>query len=101
MTLSRGHRQRPASFVEAGRSRRTQSRHRKAYEEWLREALSELSVLPVLDSTTVHYATLCHELKKAGTPIPTNDAWIAALSREHQERTVGGSGAVPRPFIFR
>lgn len=61
-----------------------QSRHRKTYEEWLQTTLSELAVLPILDSTTEHYAALCHELKKAGTPIPTNDAWVAALSREHR-----------------
>jgi tRNA(fMet)-specific endonuclease VapC len=61
-----------------------QSRHRKAYEDWLRGALRDLAVLPVLDSTSQHYAVLCHELKRAGTPIPTNDAWIAALSREHR-----------------
>ena len=61
-----------------------QSRHRKAYEQWLREALSRLDVLPILDSTTEHYAALCQELKGAGTPIPTNDAWVAALSREHR-----------------
>jgi tRNA(fMet)-specific endonuclease VapC len=60
-----------------------QSRHRKVYEEWLREALSDLVVLPVLDSTSVHYAALWHKLKKAGTPIPTNDAWIAAIGQEH------------------
>ena len=61
-----------------------QSRHRTAYEEWLQVVLSELEVLPVLATTTEHYAALCHELKKAGTPIPTNDAWVAALSREHR-----------------
>ncbi|MFC1525441.1 type II toxin-antitoxin system VapC family toxin [Candidatus Latescibacterota bacterium] len=61
-----------------------QSRHRKAYEKWLREALSQLEVLPILDSTTEHYAALCEELRGAGTPIPTNDAWVAALSREHR-----------------
>ena len=60
-----------------------QSRHRKAYEEWLGQALRELAVLPVLESTAEHYAALCHELKKAGTPIPTNDAWVAAACREH------------------
>ena len=61
-----------------------QSRHRKAYEKWLDEVLSYLAVLPVLDSTAEHYAALCHELKRAGTPIPTDDAWVAALSREHR-----------------
>lgn len=60
-----------------------QSRHRKTYEDWLSQALTELLVLPVLESTTEHYAALCHELRKAGTPIPTNDAWVAAMSREH------------------
>ena len=35
------------------------------------------------DTTTHHYATLYARLKKAGTPIPTNDIWIAALAVEH------------------
>lgn len=61
-----------------------QSRHRKTYEKWLDEALSVLEVLPVFDSTTVHYAGLWQELKQSGTPIPTNDVWIAALCREHR-----------------
>lgn len=61
-----------------------QSRHRRTYEKWLDEALAELEVLPVFDSTTVYYAALWQELKQSGTPIPTNDAWIAALCREHR-----------------
>ena len=61
-----------------------QSRHRKSYERWLADALTTLTVLPVLDSTAEHYAALCHELRRAGTPIPTNDAWIAALSQEYR-----------------
>jgi len=61
-----------------------QSQNRRVYEEWLSEALSDLVVLPILDSTSVHYAALWHELKKAGTPIPTNDAWIAAIGHEHR-----------------
>jgi len=35
------------------------------------------------DSTTHHYATLYARLRKADTPIPTNDLWIAALAIEH------------------
>lgn len=61
-----------------------QSRYRRSYEKWLEEALADLSVLPVLESTTREYATLFQELKRAGTPIPTNDVWIAALCREHR-----------------
>jgi tRNA(fMet)-specific endonuclease VapC len=34
-------------------------------------------------STTFHYALLMHQLRKQGTPIPTNDVWIAALVVEH------------------
>ena len=60
-----------------------QSRYRRTYETWLDHALEDLEVLPVLDSTAREYATLCHELREAGTPIPTNDAWVAALCREH------------------
>ena len=34
-------------------------------------------------TTAHHYAMLYARLKKAGTPIPTNDIWIAALAIEH------------------
>ena len=60
------------------------SRHRRTYENWLNEALRDLDVLPVLESTAEFYAVLCGELKRAGTPIPSNDVWIAALAREHR-----------------
>ncbi len=36
------------------------------------------------DSTTHHYARLFHQLRKQGTPIPTNDLWIAALVVQHE-----------------
>jgi tRNA(fMet)-specific endonuclease VapC len=31
------------------------------------------------DQTTHHYANVYRQLRKQGTPIPTNDMWIAAL----------------------
>ena len=34
-------------------------------------------------STTRHYAALVAQLRKQGTPIPTNDVWIAALALQH------------------
>ncbi len=34
------------------------------------------------DATTHHYAALYAQLRKAGTPIPTNDLWIASLALE-------------------
>lgn len=39
-------------------------------------------LLPTED-TTRHYANLFRQLRSQGTPIPTNDLWIAALAIEH------------------
>jgi|ERR1035438_3574048 predicted nucleic acid-binding protein len=33
--------------------------------------------------TAEHYARLFVQLKRAGTPVPDNDLWIAALAMEH------------------
>jgi tRNA(fMet)-specific endonuclease VapC len=33
--------------------------------------------------TTYHYAALYRQLRKQGTPMPTNDMWIAALVLQH------------------
>ena len=36
------------------------------------------------DEQTIHeYARLAHQLRTQGTPIPTNDIWIAALTLQH------------------
>lgn len=35
------------------------------------------------ESTSVFYATIYCGLRKAGTPIPTNDLWIAAGAMQH------------------
>ncbi|MBI2928877.1 MAG: type II toxin-antitoxin system VapC family toxin [Verrucomicrobia bacterium] len=35
------------------------------------------------EQTTHHYATLFAQLRRQGTPIPTNDIWIAALVMQH------------------
>lgn len=35
------------------------------------------------DETTRQYASLYRQLRRQGTPIPTNDIWIAALVIEH------------------
>jgi predicted nucleic acid-binding protein len=37
----------------------------------------------VTEATTIEYASFRLELKRAGTPIPTNDLSIAALCRQH------------------
>ncbi len=35
------------------------------------------------DQTTHHYATVFRQLRKQGTPIPTNDMWLAAIVLQH------------------
>ena len=53
-----------------------------------REALSTLMatpntrLLPVSEATVRHYSKIFNQLKKNGTPIPTNDIWIAAATLE-------------------
>ncbi len=59
------------------------SRHRADYEGWLDAHLRSFDVLAVTEETAIAYAALRAILRKNGTPIPANDAWIAALAIEH------------------
>jgi predicted nucleic acid-binding protein len=60
-----------------------QSRHRPRYEQWLAENLPVAELAVVGHATARAYGQLRFELKRRGTPIPANDAWIAALARQH------------------
>jgi tRNA(fMet)-specific endonuclease VapC len=60
------------------------SRHRRTYEAWLESELPRFDVLAVTDETAIAYAALRVALKRAGHPIPANDAWIAALALQHR-----------------
>jgi tRNA(fMet)-specific endonuclease VapC len=42
-----------------------------------------VGILHADEQTTHHYANIYRQLRKQGTPIPTNDMWIAALVLEH------------------
>jgi tRNA(fMet)-specific endonuclease VapC len=42
-----------------------------------------VGVLFADDQTTHHYASIFRQLRKQGTPIPTNDMWLAALVLQH------------------
>jgi len=46
--------------------------------------LPGVSVLFTDHQTTDVYARLFQQLRRAGTPIPTNDLWIASLAVQHQ-----------------
>jgi predicted nucleic acid-binding protein len=60
-----------------------QSRERAHYEEWLSESLPAYRVLSIDEETAMFYAEIRGELKRKGRPIPANDVWIAALTRQH------------------
>jgi tRNA(fMet)-specific endonuclease VapC len=60
-----------------------QSRSRAKYEEWLAGLIESCRVLDIDSVTTEHYAEVRADLKRTGQPIPGNDAWIAALARQH------------------
>ena len=47
-------------------------------------ASARVRVLSPDEETTHHYARLFRQLRTQGTPIPTNDLWIAALVLQHR-----------------
>lgn len=58
----------------------------------LQTFLPWVTVLPVIGSTAEHYGKIQVELARAGTPIPQNDVWIAALGLEHRLPVVTRDG---------
>jgi tRNA(fMet)-specific endonuclease VapC len=54
-------------------------------EQVLRRLLAKPGVETLFadEQTTYHYAGVFRQLRKQGTPIPTNDLWIAALVLQH------------------
>lgn len=58
---------------------------RQRNERQLSEFLDEtrVNVVDVDDDTAVRYAAIHSVLRAAGTPIPTNDMWIAASAMQH------------------
>lgn len=58
---------------------------RKKNERELRAFLSapRVQVIDLDEDTAQRYAVILNALWKAGTPIPTNDVWIAASAMQH------------------
>lgn len=61
------------------------TRSGKKVKELLDEFLDDPAVVfvPFTDETADYYARIFKTLKANGTPIPTNDIWIAASAIEH------------------
>jgi tRNA(fMet)-specific endonuclease VapC len=45
--------------------------------------VQQCNVLPADPISAIRYAEIRHKLKRAGTPIPENDIWIAAICVQH------------------
>ncbi len=59
------------------------SRYRSKLTTWLDALVSKAEVLtPGLDTLPI-YSQIRQQLKDAGTPIPANDVWIAAIALQH------------------
>jgi tRNA(fMet)-specific endonuclease VapC len=63
-----------AAFELGTRSRE----NRRALESYLEETF--VNVLPVTQAVARHYGRVFSSLRRAGTPLPVNDIWIAAAT---------------------
>jgi tRNA(fMet)-specific endonuclease VapC len=58
-----------------------ENRNRRELDLFLDSPRVELFLVD--DETAEYYAKIFHDLKKKGTPIPSNDMWIAASAIQH------------------
>lgn len=58
---------------------------RKENEEDLKRflSISRVKTIAIDVETAEHYAVIASDLRRAGTPLPTNDIWIAASAMQH------------------
>ena len=74
------------------------SRQKDANVRRIDEFISSSSIVSCDLSTAREYGIVKSELRAAGTPIPENDIWIAAIARQHKMVLVSRDrhfGAVP------
>ena len=60
------------------------TRHRQEYHEWLQKLADVSAVLLIDEETATHCAVVRERLRAKGRPIPSHDAWIAALALQHR-----------------
>ena len=71
-----------AGFIKGGRRRKNENELRRFL------ASPRVGILDVTEETAERYAVILNSLWRTGTPIPTNDIWIAASAMEHGLRLV-------------
>ncbi len=69
-----------------------QSRHASRYDEWLAVNLDTVEVARIDRAIAAVYGAIRLELKQAGTPIPINDTWIAAVARHERLLIISRDG---------
>jgi len=69
-----------------------QSRHASRYAEWLAVNLDTVEVARIDRAIASVYGAVRLELKQAGTPIPINDTWIAAVARHERLPIISRDG---------
>jgi tRNA(fMet)-specific endonuclease VapC len=75
-----------AGFVHGGKEKR----NRGILKEFL--ASPRLQVVDINEETSERYAVIINYLWEQGTPIPTNDLWIAATAMQHGLKLVTTDG---------
>jgi predicted nucleic acid-binding protein len=66
-----------AGFIQGGREKK----NRETLKDFL--SSSRVKVVDVDDETSERYAAIITYLRTRGTPIPTNDLWIAATAMQY------------------
>ena len=66
-----------AGFIKGNRRRRDEDELRRFL------ASPRVGVLEITEETAERYAVILNSLWRGGTPIPTNDIWIAASAMEY------------------
>lgn len=66
-----------AGFLAGGRARENEATLTRFINS------SRVEILCPDEQTSHHYARLFLQLRRQGTPIPTNDLWVAALVTQH------------------
>lgn len=69
-----------------------QSRYASRYAEWLAVNLDTVDVARIDRAIAAVYGAIRLELKQAGTPIPINDTWIAAVARHERLPIISRDG---------
>ena len=76
----------------------TGTKRGKKAKERLDEFLDDpaVEIVPCTDETAEYYARIYRTLKENGTPLPTNDIWIASAALEHGATVISCDGHFSR-----